>query len=135
MATTYRTLVNGPQHVVRYMSFAGDVSDEVCFDVSALDSVDAPNVISHLVVEEIWYSVGANVLTFEFDASTDEPIWGVGGADTTGGGMWGYIDFRSFGGIPDPKASGYTGDILVTQATFDAGEPCYVIMKCRKVFA
>jgi len=128
MATTKRVIIDGPQHVVVYGSYDGDVSDEVLIDVSTLTPVP-----THLAIEQIWYTVGGQNVTIEFDATTDEPAWAFGGADATGA-LSGCIDFTNFGGLKDPKASGFTGDIIVTTGTFDAGEPCKLVIKARKFF-
>jgi len=121
-------MIDGPQHVVIYASYDADVSDEVLIDVSALSPVPVS-----VAIEEIWYTVGGQNVTLEFDATTDEPAWAFGGTDATGA-LSGHIDFRPFGGLVDPRATGYTGDVLVTTGTFDAGEPCKLVVKARKRF-
>jgi hypothetical protein len=134
MATQLRTLLDSSTHAVRYAEYNGDVSAEVLVDVSALSAGPDGQPVKAVVIEEMWYSVGGQNVLLAFDASTDVPAWKFGGTDATGAIM-GHIDFRTFGGIADPRASGFTGDIVTTTGTFDAGEPAIIVIKVRKQYA
>lgn len=84
-------------------------SDVVKVDVSTLvgPNGSAPTTA---VIERVEYNIqGFTSVRIEFDATTDSK------AITLGTGM-GVLDWTFGGGIIDPKASGYTGDVLFTTA-------------------
>lgn len=129
MATLNRVLQDGPQHVIVYARFDGSVSAEVLVDVSTLTPVPVS-----LALEKIIYAYsGGAAIELLFDATTDSSVWKLGFAGTVEH-FNGEVCFEDIGGIPDPRASGYTGDLLVTTTGFDAGNACYVVVKCRKQF-
>jgi hypothetical protein len=129
MATLKRILQDGPKEVVAYARYDADVSAEILIDVSTL----TPAPVS-LVIEKMVYSYsGGAAIEVLFDGTTDSSAWKFGFLDNSGYEN-GEVCFEDFGGIPDPKVSGYTGDLLVTTTGFDAGDACYLVVKARKAF-
>lgn len=133
MATTIKTLIDGPQHVVvrAITDAAADVSDEALITPSGLSKING-NAPTSLVVEEVWFSGNVYVL-LEFNASTDSPFLCLGANAAIGQAA--YLDFREFGGIKDPKDSGTDGVIQWTTTGVAAGRQATIVLKCRKIYA
>jgi hypothetical protein len=98
--------------ILNYSDGTGE-ADVVKLDVSADDDAD------YYSIQEIQYDIGGFTgVTIKFDATTDDE----GVYLPTGTG---YKNFGSMGGLPDPKSTGWTGDILVStvgaaaDATYD----------------
>jgi hypothetical protein len=128
MAITTRTIVDGPRHAVIYAHIVADgtpadFTDSVIVDASALSP--AP---TKCVIETLEYNISGFQAVLEFDATSDDIAWHLdSGAD--------YKDFREYGGIVDPGASGSTGDITITTSGIDAAEDeGTIVIKVRKKF-
>lgn len=121
-AVSTQTLRDGSKYTVIKITNLSDGTGEAAVkkvDVSAL----TPSA-SFVTIEEIWYSVwGMNVTLLE-DADTDVRIFELQGQ--------GYIDLRHIGGIPNTKAAGYTGDIMLTTTGHTAADSYSIILKMRK---
>ncbi|MCA9333427.1 hypothetical protein KC963_00075 [Candidatus Saccharibacteria bacterium] len=129
MALNIRTLLDGPRKVIRRITATeSSESDSVAVDLSALTGNVPGKTLSHLVIEEVWYSIaGYEFVVLEFDATTDSE-----GLRLSGDG---YIDMRDYGGLVDPQASGSTGDILLTATTTASGDSLNILIVCRKKYA
>lgn len=119
---TSRTIIDGPRNVV--MSFTnvsgGDGEAAVTkVDVSALSG--SPATVS---IRRVRYSVSGMVLTILEDADTDVRV-----LDLQGDGI---LDFSEFGGIPNSKAAGYTGDLKFTTTGHTANDSYSVILELTK---
>lgn len=88
-------------------------------DVSAL--TPACKTVS---IEEVWYATSGMSVKVIFDATTDDVMLVLGGT--------GHLDFGDFGGVFDPKSTGYVGDILFTTVGHTSGDTYTIILKCRK---
>jgi hypothetical protein len=118
-------MLDGPRHVIRTIVNTG-TTDTNLIVINVSDLVPVP---THLVVEEIWYDVqGFASVLLEWDATADSVI-----AQLSEGS--GYLDWREYGGMTDPQATGTTGDILITTPTVAAAETYTITLKCRKKFA
>jgi hypothetical protein len=77
-------------------------------------------------IERIHYScIGMGVRLY-FDATTDVLAWSLA-QDSDGS-----LDFTGFGGIPDPLATGNTGDIMLTTVGHALGDSYAIILELRK---
>lgn len=129
MANTFdkRTLVDGSQIAVVHALLksdgsSGEITDGVLVDVSALSPA-----CKYVSIEKIdWALSGFDVLV-EFDATADSGVLELEGDYSD------HKDFRSFGGLTDPKASGFTGDVVISTAGFTAaGDNGHIIIQIRK---
>lgn len=116
MAVTSQTLEQGPRNVVMHFTNNGDAEAAVVkVDVSALSPP-----CDRVAIEKIKFNTnntggttatGVNIL---WDATT--PVL----AATLPPNSVGELDFRDIGGLQDPKATGWTGDIKFTCSADDA---------------
>jgi hypothetical protein len=94
---------------------------------SAVKKVDASDYLaSAFTIERIHYATAGMAVRLLFDATTDALGFAIG-PDSTGS-----FDFTTFGGIPDPRATGYTGDILLTTVGHTAADTYTIILELRK---
>lgn len=117
-----RTIVDGPRNVVMAFSNLSDGTGESAVlkvDVSALSG--APATVS---IQRVRYSVAGMVLTILEDATTDVRV-----LDLQGDGV---LDFTAFGGIPNSRASGFTGDLLFTTTGHSANDSYSVVLEMTK---
>ncbi len=108
-----QTIVDGKKNLVIkiYMASdgaAGDITDQVIVDFSALSN--DPNNLRLLTLQS---SLTGFVIDLQWDADVDANLFHVPA---------GHIehDFRTFGGIPNPQATGNTGDVLLNTTGFAA---------------
>ena len=99
---TSRTLFDGDKKVVINLTNISDGSGEAA--VKKVDISSLTPVGTHFSIEKIQYNVYIGSVTLLFDASTDDTAITLSGSGTK--------DYTNFGGITDPKSSGYTGDIM-----------------------
>lgn len=115
MADTVTTNVvfNGNRKYTVQLSNISDgtgESDVVKVDISTLIGPDKVNAPTAVAIEQVQWSIqGFTSVRVEWDHTTDDE------ALTLGAGN-GYLDFRSSGGLRDPRSTGGTGDILFTTA-------------------
>lgn len=129
MALNVRTLLDGPRKVIRRITATESTeTDSVAVDLSALTGNVPGKTLTHLVIEEVWYSIaGYEFVLLEFDAATDKE-----GLRLSGDG---YIDLREYGGLVDPYTDTPTGDILLTATATASGDSLNIILSCRKKYA
>lgn len=120
-----QTIVDGGRnHIVKVFldsdGVAGELTDQVLIDVSALTGV------TNLYVEKIWYNFTGFTARLEWDATGDDELFHLSEGD-------GIYDFTCFGGIPNPKSAGSTGDLTITTTGFTAaGDEGVLVLYCRK---
>lgn len=121
-AVTTQTIVDGPRNAVIKLTNLSDGTGEAAVlkvDVSGLSG--SPATVS---IWKIHYSVNGMVVTLLEDAGTDVRILELAGD--------GCFDFSGFGGIPNTKASGYTGDILLTTTGHTSGDTYSIVLELKK---
>lgn len=119
---TQRTLFGGAtdKNIYRMINIISDGSEEsdlVVYDNSAFIANTAKGKLM-----QIWVSGDAGVCRLEWDQTADAPAFTIvpGGAD--------HIDFRHFGGISNPGATGATGDLVLTTNDLDTGDELTLIL-------
>src|SRR5690606_19861312 len=81
----------------------------VKIDVSALTS-DGGKTPTYVTIDSIRGTVNGDPVLLHFDADTDDLI-----AVLNPG--WNDIDFGAYGGKTDPKSTGFTGDVKLTNVS------------------
>ena len=124
---TIRKLLDGSKLAVFHIYLAsdgssGELSDQVLVDASTLSG--APTKLS---ICEIEYALTGFSGVLEFDATTDQPVLALV-AETPVKHC-----YKDIGGIPDPSATGFTGDILLTTTGFSAaGDRGHITLVVKK---
>ena len=132
MADTVDTvkLVDGERNVIVRRTNVCDgtgESDAVFMDISSFNSTLSGPALS-LSIEKVEYDIqGFNSVRLEFDATTDDEALVLSEGQ-------GCIDLREYGGLSDPRSSGYTGDILVTTQGNAANNTYTIVLHCTKKF-
>jgi|TARA_R100001443_G_scaffold26178_1_gene39362 hypothetical protein len=128
-AVTTQTIQDGGKTAIFRFTNVSDGTGESAvakIDVSSLAVEPITNAAcTSVVIEKIYYqTIGMGVKIF-FDASTDDFAWELAAdwADT--------LDFSDFG-IPDPKSSGSTGDVLFTTTNASNNDVYVIVMQVRK---
>lgn len=110
-----RTTHNG-RYVVRRLLNISDATGEsavIKADVSTF-TTRAGVPATYFTVDRIVYDVqGFTSVRLYFDADTDDELALLSGS--------GDLDWSAFGGVTDPKSTGYTGDIKLTTAGAASG--------------
>jgi hypothetical protein len=121
-AVTTTTIIDGPRNLVVKLTNLSDGTGE-----SAVNKIDvstysgSPGTVR---INKIHYAVVGMVATLLWDATTDVRI-----VDLAGNGTF---DFSKFGGIPNTKASGYTGDIFLTTTGHSSGDSYTIVLEMVK---
>jgi hypothetical protein len=124
MADTVATQViqDGATKMVVLLTNVSDGTGE-----AAVKKVDASDYLATtFTIERIHYATSGMAVRLLFDATTDALAWTIA-TDSVG-----TFDFTTFGGIPDPKATGFTGDILLTTVGHTAADTYSIILELRK---
>lgn len=135
MANTIQknTIIDGPRHTVVQVwlasdGVAGELSDEVIVDVSALSVAAGQTSISKLVVEEVKASFTGFSGNLEFDRTTNQGIIGLPDGNDVD------INYCKVGGFQD-NGSGSTGDVVLNTSGFaTAGDEGSLVVKVRKKY-
>lgn len=120
-AVSTQTLVDDEHNVVMKFTNVSDSTGESAVtkvDVSAL--YGAPGLVK---VCKIIYSTSGMSVNLLWDATTDNVMF------TLPADQSGEICFEEFGGLVNPKSSGYTGDIKLTTVGHSSGDT-YTIILC-----
>jgi hypothetical protein len=105
---------------------SGELSGEVIVDASTLSGSPAT-----LTVERVEGSFNGFEGTLLFDATSDVPFLTLPNA--ANGGQFYFPFQKHYGGIANTKATGYTGDILLTTNGFTAAtDKGHIFMIVRK---
>ncbi len=106
--------------VVRRIHIVSDGSEEsdlVVYDNSTLVADTSKGRLDFV------YAMGSDcVCRLEWDADTDVIATAVNPSSA------GFLDFRMFGGFPNPGGTGKTGDLLLSTATLDSGDEVTLIL-------
>lgn len=119
---TQRTLVGGgkERNIYRSIHIASDGSEEA--DLVVYDNSAFMADVNEGKLAQVWLSGDACVTKLEWDQSTDEPAFS---GNPSNGGHW---DFRGFGGISNPGATGATGDLVLTTTGLDNGDEVFMVI-------
>lgn len=121
-AVTSQKIIDGPKKVVYKFTNISDGTGESAVlkvDVSGLSGAPAS-----VKITRIQYEVVGMSLQILWDADTDDVGLILQSA--------GYMDFTCFGGLPNPKSTGWTGDIKFTTTGHTSGDTYTVIMELEK---
>lgn len=122
-AVTSQTILDGSRNLVMKFTNLSDGTGE-----SAVLKVDVSTFTppaATVAIKRITYNVQGMVATLLWDATTD-----VRAIDLAGDGVF---DF-SRAPIPNTKASGYTGDILLTTTGHSSGDSYSIVVEMIKKF-
>lgn len=118
-------LADGHRNVVYHLTNESDGTGEsevTKIDISALN---APVPTSLSLMEANW-SVSSGYVVLEWDHTTNDEMLVCNGSNA--------ISFAEVGGLPDPKASGGTGDIVLTTDGFADGDSYDLTLVFKKKF-
>lgn len=121
-AVSSQTIIDSRRNLIVKLTNLSDGTGESAVnkvDVSTFDG--APGSVR---INKIHYCVQGMVATLLWDATTDVRI-----VDLAGNGVF---DFSGFGGIPNTKASGYTGDIFLTTTGHSSGDNYTIVLEMVK---
>ena len=121
-SVTSATLYEDSLYYIGIFTNISDGSGETTvkkIDVSALSPA-----CSCVSIEEIWYNTFGMSVSVLFDATTDDKAIVLQGD--------GHFDFRQFGGVKDPKSTGWVGDVLFTTNGASNGDTYSIVLKCKK---
>ena len=95
--------------------------------------------LTSLTIEKLWATSDVvNVVStmhgrLEFDATANVGIAGVGANYATANGL--HLDYTPFGGLQNTKASGFTGNIVVTHNSMsNVGDSLLITLQMKKVY-
>ena len=118
-AVTTQTLFSGSNKAIMSFTNLSDGTGETAVkkvDISALTG--APTIVT---INRIWYHAAGMAVVIAFDHTTNDTV-----LTLSGDGM---MDFRDFGGMPDPDSAGSTGDIVFTTSGHTAGDTYTIIVE------
>lgn len=114
--TTLRDTERGVTLLTNVSLDTSNLSDSVIADVSAMVPVPVT-----LCLKEVHYWLPSGITArLEWDATTDAALLNLVGD--------GYACFDDFGGIKDSRASGYTGDVLLTTLGYSSGTVAFTLL-------
>jgi hypothetical protein len=119
---TQRTLLGAgnDRNIVRMIHIVSDGTEES--DLVIYDNSAFINDASKGRLEYVYVMGSDGTLRLEWDQTTDSPAISI---NSIAGN---YVDFRQFGGIPNPNGSGATGDLLLSTAALDSGDEVTLII-------
>lgn len=89
--------------------------------VQKIDISGLPGAPSAVNIEQVWWTTAGMSVKILFDHTTDDV-----GLIVSGNGN---LKFDSFGGIPDPKSAGGTGDIMFTTVDHHSGDTYSIVLE------
>lgn len=119
---TQRTIVGSgsDRNVYRLIHIVSDGSEET--DLVVYDNSTLAADVTTGKLMQVWLSGADAIMRLEWDQSTDSPAFAGSPAN---GNHW---DFRGFGGISNPNASGATGDLVLTTSALDNGDEVFMVI-------
>ena len=123
-AVTSTTIIDGPRNVVMAFTNVSDGTGESAVakvDVSAL--VPIPTTVNITRIYAVTAGMSVRLL---WDATTDVTIIDLPEDECVD------LDFKSFGGLRNTKATGYTGDILFTTIGHTAADTYFILLEMDK---
>jgi len=95
-------------------------------DASALEAMANGNTSTNLKIMKCWWTVSGMDVDLLWDASTN-----IHALSLTSDGA-GFLDFSSFGGIPNTSGGGKTGDVLFTTRGHTNLDTYTIILELQK---
>ncbi len=108
------------KNIVRRIHIVSDGSEET--DLVVYDNSTLVADVTKGRLDFVYVSGSSCACRLEWDASTDVVAVAV---DPSNGG---FVDFRMFGGFPNPGGSGATGDLTLTTANLDSGDEVTLVI-------
>lgn len=108
------------KNIVRLISVISDGTEES--NLVVYDNSTFCNNTSKGVLSQVWASGSDCVARLSWDQTTDSVAYSVNPA------LGKHLDFRCFGGIGNPNATGATGDLLLNTANLDNGDEFTLII-------
>ena len=108
-AVLNQTLYQGEKKLITHYQNVSDSSGgtTTVVDVSGLDTDTLGNACATVTLNKVWYSVSmtakVDAVKLMWDADTDATFLTLEQS--------GFLDYSSIGGIPNNKATNYTGDV------------------------
>ena len=108
-AVLNQTLYQGTKKLITHYQNVSDSSGgtTTVVDVSGLDTDTLGNACATVTLNKVWYSVSmtakVDAVKLTWDADTDATFLTLEQS--------GFLDYSSIGGIPNNKATNYTGDV------------------------
>jgi len=121
-----QTIADTDRHVIVKVYLAsdgaaGELSAQVLVDASALTPIPGT-----LHLRRVSWSFSGFTAILAWDATTDDVVMHL--ADIAED-----ADYSNFGGIPNPKSTGVTGDLVITTTGFSAaGDAGTLVIECTK---
>ena len=118
-AVSTSTLLSGSYKKILCFNNVSDGTGE-----SAVNKVDISTLQgnpSSVKINRLWFACSGLQVRILFDHTTDDTVLVLDGS--------GHFDFRTFGGLQDPKSTGGTGDILFTTINHTANDSYTVILE------
>lgn len=110
-----RTLMETRRDIVVQVSIVGDgasgeLSAQTVMAVASCAANPGDNLKpTRFTVRRVWHDGDPSIsVLLLFDANTDQVAWLMGSSSNN------ELSFEDIGGIPDPKATGFTGTVLFT---------------------
>jgi len=106
-----RKLHDAERNVVYQFTNRSDGSGEAAVkkvDVSALNPNSNGQACSQVRIMQIWFSTVGMSVELLWDATTDDLAWAMQE------NLVDSFDFRNVGGLKNPEASGFSGDLMLT---------------------
>lgn len=126
-------IIDGCRNAVFHVEIVGDgTGDETAttiIDVSTLSKGPKGQDCDSVSIMSVTGACLNCWATLLFDATADTRVLNAS--------LYGEFShsFGKYGGIPNPKNAGYTGDVLITTAGLDAGEVINAAIVCKKKYA
>lgn len=123
-AAATQVILDGPRHFVVRLSSVSDGTGEAA--VEKIDPGDLSGDPVSLSLERIsWTTVGMGV-QLHWDADTPDLMWSIPPDDTN------TIDFSRFGGLPNPKSTGWTGKVTLTTISASNSDAYNIVLHFKK---
>ena len=130
---TKQTLSDGDRNLVVKITIegdgTGDETDVELIDISTYTSSSTDKPIDNVSVNRISGNLTGFSIKLSWDATSNVML---ASFDTS---EFDSDYFSDFGGLVNPKASGYTGDILFTTTGLGAGDNGFLILEMVKKYA
>ena len=124
VSTYNKTVVfNGTKKLaLLYTPLTIDEQTPITIDASAYNATS-------FTINEINYNCAGMGFTISEDAGTDVVVFAV---SAVGGAVSGKLCFKEYGGIPNSKATDYTGDLIITPVSMAAGDVFFLYIELTK---
>ena len=135
-AVTSQTLSDGATTAVMKFTNISDGNGEASVkkvDVSTLTASPTGAACSRVHITQVWYAISGMRIDLEWDATTNVKALILGGGVALEPTV-GHFDFRSFGGLKNTEASGFTGDVNVVLPACTAGDTGTIVCEWIKVY-